>query len=307
MEKIVDERKKNGKYKSLRDFVQRTGIGYAECSILIQCGAMDCFAEQIYNSLKRLDLSNHMKFYHKLEFISGSQKRNAERLTEDSFVLYTRPLLMRMLDIELHRKKLKSDATINLFEDDKYIEELLKISGINNVRKYSIAQVCKTEYETFGYMVSRHPLEFYSKFVDDPSITLAEELSLNKGKKVKVIGWLMTSKRIRTRKGDIMKFLSLEDLTGTFEAVIFPKEYEKYAPYTLSMGPYLIEGYVDNELGDTVTVKKLSVINSRIALRMNQIDDAENVYKNTEKILDEEFRMIEDIADDMVYKQLVNF
>jgi hypothetical protein len=69
----------------------------------------------------------------------------------------------------------------------------------------------------------------------------------------------------------------------------------------------LIEGYVDNELGDTVTVKKLYVINSRIALRVNQIDDAENVYKNTEKILDEEFRMIEDIADDMVYKQLVNF
>jgi DNA polymerase III alpha subunit len=307
MEKIVDERKKNGKYKSLRDFVQRTGIGYAECSILIQCGAMDCFAEQIYNSLKRLDLSNHMKFYHKLEFISGSQKRNKDRLTEDSFALYARPLLMRMLDIELHRKKLKSDATINLFEDDKYIEELLKITGISNVRKYSIAQICKIEYETFGYMVSRHPLEFYSRFVDDPSITPAEELSLNKGKKVKVIGWLMTSKRIRTRKGDIMKFLSLEDLTGTFEAVIFPKEYEKYAPYTLSMGPYLIEGYVDNELGDTVTVKKLSVINSRIALRMNQIDDAENVYKNTEKTLDEEFRMIEDIADDMVYKQLVNF
>jgi len=307
MEKIVDERKKNGKYKSLRDFVQRTGIGYAECSILIQCGAMDCFAEQIYNSLKRLDLSNHMKFYHKLEFISGSQKRNAERLTEDSFVLYTRPLLMRMLDIELHRKKLKSDATINLFEDDKYIEELLKITGISNVRKYSIAQICKIEYETFGYMVSRHPLEFYSKFLNDPSVTPSEELPLNKGKRVKVIGWLMTSKRIRTRKGDIMKFLSLEDLTGTFEAVIFPKEYEKYAPYTLSMGPYLIEGYVDNELGDTVTVKKLSVINSRIALRMNQIDDAENVYKNTEKTFDEEFRMIEDIADDMVYKQLVNF
>jgi len=307
MEKIVDERKKNGKYKSLRDFVQRTGIGYAECSILIQCGAMDCFTEQIFNGLKKLDSSNQMKSSHRLEIIFGSQKRNEARLTDNSFVLYTRPLLMRMLDIELHRKKLKSDATINLFEDDKYIEELLKITGISNVRKYSIAQICKTEYETFGYMVSRHPLEFYSKFVDDPSITLAEELSLNKGKKVKVIGWLMTSKRIRTRKGDIMKFLSLEDLTGTFEAVIFPKEYEKYAPYTLSMGPYLIEGYVDNELGDTVTVKKLSVINSRIALRMNQIDDAENVYKNTEKTLDEEFRMIEDIADDMVYKQLVNF
>lgn len=214
---------------------------------------------------------------------------------------------MRMLDIELHRRKLKNFDTINLFEDDKYFKDLLKIIGIQNVKKYSIAQVCKIEYETFGYMVSRHPLEFYSHLINDPSITPAEELILNKGNKVKVIGWLMTSKRIRTRRGEIMKFLSLEDLTGTFEAVIFPKEYEKYAPLTLSMGPYLIEGYVDKELGDTVTVKKLSVINSKVALKVDQVDEAENVYRNTEKILDEEFRLIEDIADDMVYKQLINF
>jgi DNA polymerase III alpha subunit len=46
-----------------------------------------------------------------------------------------------------------------------------------------------------------------------------------KGKKVKMIGWYMSSKRIRTKKGDIMKFLSLEDLTGTYEAVIFPRAY----------------------------------------------------------------------------------
>ncbi|MEJ5304751.1 MAG: hypothetical protein WHV63_02300 [Ignavibacteria bacterium] len=307
MEKIVSERKKNGRYKSLRDFVQRTGIGYAECSILIQCGAMDCFAEQIFNGLRKIGFPYQVKYSNKLELLKTSQTKTDERLSNDSFVLYARPIQMRLLDIELHRKKLKDNQTINLFEDDKYFEELLKIIGINNVKKYSIAQVCKTEYETFGYMVSRHPLEFYSKFVNDPSITPAEELPLNKGRKVKVIGWLMTSKRIRTRKGDIMKFLSLEDLTGTFEAVIFPKEYEKYAPLTLSMGPYLIEGFVDNELGDTVTVKKLSVINSRIAMRTSQIDDAENIYKNTEKILNEEFKMIEEIADDMVFKQLVNF
>jgi DNA polymerase III alpha subunit len=117
----------------------------------------------------------------------------------------------------------------------------------------------------------------------------------------------MTSKRIRTRKGEIMKFLSLEDLTGTFEAVIFPKEYEKYAPLTLSMGPYLIEGFVDKELGDTITVKKLSVLSSRMALRQNQIDDAENVFVNTETTLDEEFKLIEEIADEVLFKQIVNF
>ncbi len=305
MEKIVSERKKNGKYKSLRDFVQRTGIDYAECSILIQCGAMDCFAEQILHSLRKLNFWN-TESSGELELVQAKTV-NDERLREDSFVLYARPILMRLLDIELHRMKLKSNQTINLFEDDRYLDELLKITGINNVKKYSIAQVCKIEYETFGYMVSRHPLEFYSRFVNDPLIPSSDKLPMNKGKKVKALGWLMTSKRIRTRKGDIMKFLSLEDLKGTFEAVIFPKEYKKYAPLTLSMGPYLIEGYVDKDLGDTITVKKLSVINSRIALRANQIDDAESIYRNSEKLLDEEFRLIEDIADDMVYKQLVNF
>jgi len=42
-----------------------------------------------------------------------------------------------------------------------------------------------------------------------------------------------------------MKFLSLEDLTGTFEAVIFPKVYYRVAELTLSMGPYLVNGRID--------------------------------------------------------------
>lgn len=307
MEKIIKERNKNGKYKSLRDFLRRTGIGYTECSILIKCGALDCFAPQIWLKLKNLNQQNEENILNKNLEMHPNDLINENYLTQNSFVLYLRPLLMRLLDIELHHRKMINDDTINLFEDDKYLDQALGLIGQNNIKKYSIAQICKIEYETFGYMISRHPLEFYSRFIKEQTIIPAEKLPLKKGQKVKAIGWLMTSKRIRTRKGDIMKFLSLEDLSGTFEAVIFPKEYEKYAPLTLSMGPYLLEGIVDNELGDTIIVKRLSVLSTRLTLRTQQLDDAENIFKNTETTLNEEFKLVEEIADDLVYKQLVNF
>lgn len=298
MEKIVDERNRNGKYKSLRDFIRRTGIGYAEASLLIQCGALDSLGEKILSNIFEVNENRHSSFLSKT-----SLKLN----NDNSLPLFLRPLLMRLLDIEIHHRKLSTGDTYNFFEDDEYLKNLLKEIGLSSIKNYSIPQICKIEYETFGYMVTRHPLEFYSSFLKNISITNASELPKRKDKKVTAVGWLMTSKRIRTRKGNIMKFLSLEDLTGTFEAVIFPKEYEKYAHLTLSMGPYLIEGFVDKELGDTITVKKLNVLSSRLALRESQIDEAENVYKNTETTLPDEFKMIEDIADDMVYKQLINY
>lgn len=298
MEKIVEERNRNGKYKSLRDFIRRTGIGYAETSLLIQCGALDSLGEKILSNIFEINENKLLSFLSKT-----SLKLN----DDNSLVLFLRPLLMRLLDIEIHHRKLSTGDTYNFFEDDEYLKNILKEIGLSSIKNYSIPQICKIEYETFGYMVTRHPLEFYSSFLKNISVTNASELPKRKGKKVTAVGWLMTSKRIRTRKGDIMKFLSLEDLTGTFEAVIFPKEYEKYAHLTLSMGPYLIEGFVDKELGDTITVKKLNVLSSRLALRESQIDEAENVYKNTETTLPDEFKMIEEIADDMVYKQLINF
>ncbi|MCX8056897.1 MAG: hypothetical protein N3F03_04730 [Ignavibacteria bacterium] len=303
VEKIISERNQNGPYQSLRDFLRRTGIGYAEAKILIQCGALDTIG---ISTLEKMLVYTRKEnsFQTKLTFLKG----DISYLNENSIELFVRPFLMRLLDLELHHRKFSETHSFHFFEDsENYFKELTKLISLNTIRKYSIAHVCKIEYETFGYMVSRHPLEFYLPMLKDKSIIPSKDLPNHKGEKVKALGWLMTSKRIRTRKGDIMKFLSLEDLTGTFEAVIFPKEYEKYAPLTLSMGPYLIEGLVDKDLGDTITVKKLNVLSTRIAMRTEQIDDVENIFRNTETTLAEEFKLIEEIADDLVYKQIVNF
>jgi DNA polymerase III alpha subunit len=57
-----------------------------------------------------------------------------------------------------------------------------------------------------------------------------------------------------------MKFLSLEDLTGTFEAILFPRCCRRYAEQTLTAGPYLLSGRIEEDHGVcSLNVEKLEV------------------------------------------------
>ncbi|MBK7630543.1 MAG: hypothetical protein IPJ23_07565 [Ignavibacteriales bacterium] len=248
-QKILDERKKDGEYHSLADFLIRTKLAFEEISILIKCGSMGCFRK-------------------------------------------TRPELLRLLDIYIHKRKILNESYNDLFLHETFVMEDEVKTNIN----FSVEEICKTEYESFGYMVTRHPLFFYSRFREHKSIVKAKDLNKHRGKNVRLIGWYMTSKRIKTRKGDIMKFLSLEDRTGTFEAVIFPREYEKFAEQTMSMGPYIIDGKVDENDPTNIVVSKLSILSVESVKVADQKDSVDNKYfGDVEKISEEDFRLLEGI------------
>jgi DNA polymerase III alpha subunit len=202
----------------------------------------------------------------------------------------TRPTLLRLLDIYIHKRKLLEENYNDLFVSESFALE----NEVDTQQNFSLEEICKQEYEAFGYMVTRHPLHFYKKYIDDKSITKAVEMPQKKGKYAKMIGWYMTSKRIKTRSGEIMKFLSLEDLTGTFEAVIFPKVYHQYAELTSSMGPYVVEGIIDENDHTNLIVKKLSVLSLQIVKSDFGKDSVENTYLgDVEKIPEEDFRLAE--------------
>lgn len=246
---IIQERKENGRYTSLSDFLTRTKTGYEETAMLIRCGAMDCFRQ-------------------------------------------TRPTLMRLLDIYIKHRRLLSESYNDLFMNETFKLEQEVITN----RQFSIEEICTAEYESFGYMVSRHPLDFFEEWTSRPSVIRASDMEKHNGKKISMIGWYMSSKRIKTRKGDIMKFISLEDLSGTFEAVIFPRVYEQYAEKTLSMGPYLLEGRVDSSNGNNLIVEKLELLSSGGIKATEQKDSAENKYfGDVEKISEEDFYMIDSL------------
>ena len=247
---IVEERKNNGRYVSLADFLVRTGLAYEESAILIKCGAMGCFRQ-------------------------------------------TRPELLRLLDIYIHRRKLPDHTMNNLFANETFsLEEEIKTD-----KNFSAAEICRTEYEMFNYMITRHPLYFFREWVNHPSVTKAKDKEKYRGKKVKMVGWYMSSKRIRTKKGDIMKFLSLEDMTGTFEAVIFPKVYYRYAELTMSMGPYLIEGTIDPDDPNNIITENLQVLSSvsiRESIQKDSVDH--NYYGDEEKVTEEDFRLVSSLG-----------
>lgn len=201
----------------------------------------------------------------------------------------TRPTLMRLLDVYTYRRNEIQKTRDSLFPFNNWdLEEKVKTE-----KQYSLQEICAIEYETFGFMVTRHPLNFFNGLFDNRKLIEAKEMYNFNGKRVKMVGWFMTSKRIKTRKGEIMKFLSLEDLTDTFEAVIFPKVYEKYAEETMSMGPYIVEGKVDIESGNNIIVEKLSLVSAKDILSSTQKDSVENNYfGDIEKIEEEEFMIV---------------
>ena len=178
----------------------------------------------------------------------------------------TRPTLLRLLDIYFDSKKLLDGDENNLF-----INETLKLEKeMVTEREFDSNEKYAYEYETFGYMVSCHPLELFSEQISSPGITKSSEMTKYHKQKITMIGWYMASKRIKTKKGDVMKLLSLEDLSETFEAVLFPKAYQKYAEFTMSMGPYRIEGTVDAESGNNIIVEKLTVLSTARAKSTTQ-------------------------------------
>jgi DNA polymerase III alpha subunit len=215
----------------------------------------------------------------------------------------TRPSLLRLLDIYFKKKHLVKNGM-----DDLFAKEVTKLEQeVITDRQFDIDEMCINEYETFDYMVSKHPLEFFRNEVNLPGLTKAADIPKYHNKRVKMIGWYMSSKRIKTKKGEVMKFLSLEDLSGTFEAVIFPKTYHKYAELTISMGPYLIEGKVDAENGNNIIVDTMSVLGAEKARSITQKErTSSNFFGDPEKSAElDEFNLVSSLDKEKLARAYV--
>ena len=125
-------------------------------------------------------------------------------------------------------------------------DSLLKLPALKN---YDEQEKFAMEWQIFGYPVSKHPLEFLPDDMRE-GIIEAETIEEHKNEHVKMLGWAISHKKIKTKKTkEYMKFISLEDMTGTFEVTMFPKTFKKYALATKSHGPYLVEGRIEEDSG----------------------------------------------------------
>ncbi|GAB4339655.1 MAG: hypothetical protein Kow0037_24870 [Calditrichia bacterium] len=124
-------------------------------------------------------------------------------------------------------------------------ESLTAKVRLNPYNKY---QRILHEMEILDFSVTDHPLALFEDRINWQEITPSFELEQKKQKKIVFVGWLVTSRRVKTKNGQYMKFLTLEDRFGLCEAVMFPQTYNRYGQLIKSYGPYRIEGSVQSRL-----------------------------------------------------------
>jgi error-prone DNA polymerase len=112
---------------------------------------------------------------------------------------------------------------------------------------YPRSLVLKHEIETLGFLLSIHPLDRHSNILKRLSYVPAKNLHRHVGRHVTMVGWMVTGKTVHTRDGDPMKFVSFEDTTGLYEAVFFPKVYNRFCHMLNEMRPYILKGKVEED------------------------------------------------------------
>jgi DNA polymerase-3 subunit alpha len=222
IEGIVENRKQYGLFRDFHDFLQR--MTAAELDVnkrvienFIKAGAFDCFG----NTRKQM-----MSVY------------------------------SQMLDDLQSSRKNDLSGQISLF--DLAPEENRKAFAITmpDVGEYPKEMKLAFEKEVLGVYVSGHPLEDFLSLWKAHITRKASDFLLDeetgktevKDEEIATIGGLVTDRRIKYTKNDkVMAFVTLEDLTGDVEVIVFPRDYENSSGDLTEDAKVFIQGRVSLE------------------------------------------------------------
>ena len=173
---------------------------------------------------------------------------------------YTRP--QHIWRLKLFYNKIKNNG-------EGLFASTVKYSSAIPIVDYSIEKKLRDEFELMELTLEKHPLwiwkeamqhhiDQFGKFIH------AKDLYLHIGEKVKLVGWIISTQKTKTKAGESMQFLSCEDLTATYEAVFFPVVYRKFGRLIRGRGPYIIEGMVEDDFGHTpLKVENIIIIKDK--------------------------------------------
>lgn len=169
----------------------------------------------------------------------------------------TRLQCMRVFDqaLEANSAKRRQNVVgqISLFDMGQPTADLAIEDTYPDVGEYPYKQLLSMEKEMTGVYVSGHPLDEYRKELEALEINTAWVAELKErpdagidedGRQV-VMGGILTALRPKaTKKGAMMGFITLEDLTGQIECLLFPRIFERYNKLLELDMPVLLTGHL---------------------------------------------------------------
>ena len=220
MEAVEEERNRSGAFTSLKNFVERmTGKELNKRIIenFIKSGAFDC--------------------------LDGTRKQ--------MMMIY-----IQVMDTVNREKKESMTGQMSLFDfmgEEEKKEYEIKMPPVG---EYSKESRLAFEKEVLGVYISGHPLEEYEEqwrrgisavTLDFQPDEETGQPRIRDGEKV-IVGGMITEKSIKyTKNNKTMAFLTLEDLVGTVEILVFPRDYEKNASRMEVDAKVFIQGRVSAE------------------------------------------------------------
>jgi len=119
--------------------------------------------------------------------------------------------------------------------------------GNDNDQDYSLEQKTAAQIEILGTGLEAHPLELVAKQIAASGAISTLEAAEKTGERVTVAGMRQTSHHSRTAKGEMMLFLTLEDLEGTLDAVLYPQTYARFRNSLTGSVPLLVTGVMETD------------------------------------------------------------
>ncbi len=124
----------------------------------------------------------------------------------------------------------------------------INIPELPKIQEWDEKQLLAFEKESLGFYVSGHPLGRYEpvleKFTNANAVSIKE---LNDGQMVRIGGIVGSTKTIKTKRGDLMAFVSIEDMHGSVEVVVFSSVYPAVSELLFEDNPLLVQGRVQKD------------------------------------------------------------
>lgn len=119
-----------------------------------------------------------------------------------------------------------------------------------------IMEKLKFEKEVLGQYFSEHPTLSKKKMLKDKINNIWDILQTTKDMSVKIVGLIQDIKRIRTKKGEAMAFLTVQDDTGSLSVTLFPEEYAKFNTLLKEQEMLVITGKSERRNGRSQIITK---------------------------------------------------
>ncbi len=214
---IIAERKTYGPFRTLSDFLSRVGsrnMNRKSLESLIKCGALDSLGPATAER--------------------GVLLENVEKL------------------LAFHRETTATPPQNSLFGTSA---QLQTFQPPKSSRPVSLLEKLAWEKELLGIYVSGHPLDVYESVTKKARLTIAKIKEDPRQGMLMILPVLVVRVRtILTKDGEKMAFITVEDTTGTLEAVVFPKLFKQHVTMITPGICLLMKGKVSVRNGETSLV-----------------------------------------------------